>query len=172
MLYLQNAKLNHNSNLLIMKKIVVFVLIAVVLILGLFYFQFQKYFVEDRVDENLPEMATKLEPKILKRGNFVDADFIHKGTGMAYILESPEGGKILRFENLDITNGPDLFVYLAETKTPTGDLKSLGNYIDLGRLKGNIGNQNYELPADITGYNSIVIWCKKFDVLFPYAILN
>ena len=71
-------------------------------------------------------------------------------------------------------DGPDLFVYLSETKTPTGNLDSLGDYIDLGSLKGNKGNQNYELSAniDISSYNSVVIWCKQFGVLFPYAVIN
>ena len=155
-----------------MKKIIILIVIVILLGLGLFYFQLQKYFIEDRVDENLPEMMVESELMILKQGNFVDADFIHKGVGRAYILESSDGGKVLRFEDFDITNGPDLFVYLAETTAPTGGLESLGNYIDLGQLKGNVGNQNYELPADISGYNSVVVWCKKFGVLFLYAVLK
>ena len=145
-------------------KIIILIVVAVLLGLGLFYLQFQKYFVEDRVNENLPEMMTESKPVILRQGSFVDSDFIHRGTGRAYVLKSPDGSKVLRFENFDITNGPDLFVYLAETTAPTGNLDSLGNYIDLGRLKGNAGNQNYKLPSDISGYNSVVIWCKKFGV--------
>ncbi|MBI2063795.1 MAG: DM13 domain-containing protein [Candidatus Yanofskybacteria bacterium] len=118
-----------------------------------------------------PEQA-EAAIKILKSGNFVDVDFIHKGSGRAFLLEYPDGSKVLRFEDFNITNGPDLFVYLAETTAPTGDLEGLGNYIDLGRLKGNAGNQNYELPAGIGNFNSVVIWCKKFGVLFPYAVMH
>lgn len=138
------------------------------------------YFIENRVNEKLPQMTPvdqqhlSREPKIVKQGNFVNADSFHKGNGQAYILEYPDGKKILRFENFQTINGPDLFVYLSKTDSPTGDLKSLGDYIDLGRLKGNIGDQNYDLPQDIslTYFQNAVIWCKKFGVLFPYAVLK
>ena len=138
------------------------------------------YFIENRVSEELPQMTsanqqqTLQEPRIIKQGNFVGADFFHKGNGQAYILEYPDGRKILRFENFEVVNGPDLYVYLSEASAPTGDLKSLGDYIDLGRLKDNIGDQNYELPQNISSndYSSAVIWCKKFGVLFPYTVFK
>ena len=138
------------------------------------------YFIENKVNEKLPQMTsanqeqTPQEPRIVKQGNFIDADLFHKGSGQAYILEYPDGQKILRFENFEVVNGPDLYVYLSKTDTPSGDLKSLGDYIDLGRLKGNIGDQNYKLPQNISlnDYSSVVIWCKKFGVLFPYTVFK
>lgn len=146
--------------------------------IGIYYTGVYTYFIENKVNEELPEMNQEnrqqilIEPKILKQGDFIDADFFHKGKGRAIILGYPDGKKILRFENFEIINGPDLYIYLSQTTAPTGDLGSLGNYIDLGRLKGNIGDQNYELTEDINDFKSVVIWCKKFGVLFPYAVLK
>ena len=172
-----------------MKKIITLGLLAVVGI-GIYYTGIYTYFIENKVAEEMPEIKTdasaspaispgtastpSAQIKILKQGSFVDADFIHKGSGQAKILEYPDGRKILRFENFETINGPDLYVYLAESSSPTGDFKSLGNFIDLGQLKGNIGDQNYELPrnTDTSAYTSAIIWCKKFGVLFPYAILK
>lgn len=146
---------------------------------GIYFSGLYTYFIKSKVSEELPQMnANQNEvaagPKILKQGDFVDADFLHKGSGKAYILEYADGKKILRFENFETVNGPDLYVYLSKTTNPTGDIESLGAYIDLGRLKGNIGDQNYELPKNIIAetYSSAVIWCKKFGVLFPYAVLK
>lgn len=162
-----------------MKRLVLGVIIAVLVLLGLFYFRFQTYFIENRVREELPAMTpngqgqTLQEPKILKQGDLVDADFFHKGSGKALVFEYPDGRKILRFEDFEVVNGPDVYVYLSPATVPTGDLKSLGDYLDLGLLKGNIGSQNYELPdIDLSGYNSVILWCKKFGVLFPYAVLE
>ncbi len=163
-----------------MKKLVLAVITAILVLLGVFYFRFQTYFIENRVSEEMPSMATDSrqpvlqESTILKQGDFVDADFFHKGSGKAYIIEYSDNKKILRFENFETINGPDLYVYLSKNAALSGDLKSLGDFLDLGRLKGNIGNQNYELPQDIPidEYQSAVIWCKKFGVLFPYAVLR
>ncbi len=148
--------------------------------LGIYYTGVYTYFIENKISEELPQMSpanqqqTQQEPKIIKQGSFVDADFFHKGSGQAYVLEYPDGKKVLRFENFQTVNGPDLYVYFSKTNAPTGDLESLGDYIDLGRLKGNVGDQNYELPKNIIAesFSSVVIWCKKFGVLFPYSVLK
>lgn len=152
-----------------MKKIILFVILVGLLVLGFYYFQFQTYFIDNRVDEEMPEMEEGLEPVVLKEGNFGDSDFIHKGTGKAKVIEYPDGSRILRFEDFEVTNGPDLFVYLSDSENPK---ENLGSYVDLGVLKGNIGNQNYELPENLEDFKSVVIWCKEFGVLFPYAVLN
>jgi electron transfer DM13 len=74
---------------------------------------------------------------------------------------------ILRFENLDVTNGPDLYVYLA-TDTTAKD------FVSLGRLKGNIGNQNYPIPenTDFEKYHTVLIWCQAFSTLFGSSKLS
>jgi hypothetical protein len=102
-------------------------------------------------------------------GSFTGADAFHQGTGDATIYET-EGNFVLRLENFEVTNGPDLRVYLAAGTGPT-NRSDLGQFVDLGSLKGNIGNQNYDIPADVdvTLYNSVVIYCKPFHVVFATA---
>ncbi|MEZ5227162.1 MAG: DM13 domain-containing protein [Acidimicrobiales bacterium] len=78
-----------------------------------------------------------------------------------------DGDRIfLRFENFETDNGPDLNVYLRSSADPD-------DYLDLGDLKGNIGDQNYELPADIDldRYDLVDIWCVRFGVSFGSAQL-
>jgi hypothetical protein len=78
---------------------------------------------------------------------------------------------VLRLEDLKVTNGPDLHVLLMVD--PEGRDKSQG-YLDLGKLKGNIGNQNYPIPddTDISIYNAVMIYCEPFDVVFSTAPLG
>ena len=121
---------------------------------------------------------------LVKRGEFRDADSFHKGSGSAAIhqfdemVSHDEQGElqtILRLENLDVTNGPDLHVYLVAHPNPTERSHvSEGEYLDLGQLKGNKGNQNYDIPAgtDLTKYGSVVIYCQPFKVIFSVASLN
>lgn len=100
-------------------------------------------------------------------GSFVGVgDGIHDAQGNVILVESNDQNRFLRFENFRATNGPDLFVYLATDE-------SAMDYINLGRLKGNIGNQNYMIPpgVDFTKYNTVLIWCKQFSVLFGSAKL-
>ncbi|MGB9169454.1 MAG: DM13 domain-containing protein [Nitrososphaeraceae archaeon] len=100
-------------------------------------------------------------------GTFIGVDDgIHNVGGIGKILILVDGSKILRLENFKSTNGPDLHVYLSTDKMAS-------NFMDLGRLKGNIGNQNYQVPVDIdlSKYNNVLIWCKAFSVLFGNAQL-
>lgn len=100
-------------------------------------------------------------------GNLMDAgDGFHMASGKVKILQTSDG-PVLRFENLDVTNGPDLYVYLA-TDTNAED------YVSLGRLKGNLGNQNYPIPIDtnLDKYNTVLIWCQAFSTLFGSSHLS
>ena len=112
-------------------------------------------------------------PQLLASGEFQDADRFHKGSGTAKLYDIPSIGHVLRFEEFKATNGPDLHVLLAAAPQPT-NRHDLGDYLDLGSLKGNVGDQNYELPADtdLTAYASVVIYCKPFHVVFATATLN
>jgi hypothetical protein len=117
------------------------------------------------VSENM-STAMKNNTKPLM-GNFVGSgDGFHKVEGLAKVLTLADGKTFLRLENLKATNGPDLYVYLS-----TG--KGVSDIVNLGRLKGNIGNQNYEIPTgtDLTKYNTVLIWCKAFSTLFGSAKL-
>jgi hypothetical protein len=108
---------------------------------------------------------TNTEPLM---GNFIDAgDGFHKAEGVAKVIDLTDGRTFLRLENLKTTNGPDLYVYLS-----TG--KDASDIVNLGRLKGNIGNQNYEIPTgtDLSKYDTVLIWCKAFSTLFGSAQLS
>ena len=123
-------------------------------------------------DAVVPDEAMPNEPTALRTGSFMDADEFHQGSGTATVYRLEDGSHVLRFEGFEVTNGPDLHVLLV----PNGDPNSredLDGYVDLGSLKGNIGNQNYEIPAgiDITEFDSIVIYCQPFHVLFASARL-
>ena len=119
------------------------------------------------VEENMSDTAMPTDVELLM-GNFVDAgDGFHKAEGVAKVINLADGTTFLRLENLKTTNGPDLYVYLSTDKD-TSDI------VNLGRLKGNIGNQNYEIPAgtDLSKYNTVLIWCKAFSTLFGSAKLS
>ena len=126
---------------------------------------------DESVADDMPEQA----PLVIASGNFTDADPVHKGTGSATLYKLPDDRHVLRFEDFRTTNGPDLVVYLAKHPAPgqAADVVD-GGFLSLGKLKGNVGNQNYEIPADIdvAGYNSVVIWCELFGVLFSPASLT
>jgi hypothetical protein len=94
-------------------------------------------------------------------------DGIHDAEGIAKQINLEDGRQFVRFENFKVTNGPDLFVYLATDK-------SASDFVDLGKLKANNGNQNYQIPSgtDLSKYNTVVIWCKAFSVLFGSAELK
>ena len=119
------------------------------------------------MDEPMPD-----EPQVVVAGQFHDADSFHKGSGSATIYRLADGSHVLRFEEFSATNGPDLHVLLATAASPTSS-SDLGDYTDLGQLKGNIGNQNYEIPTDVdvSQYHSVVIYCKPFHVVFAVASL-
>ena len=103
----------------------------------------------------------------------MDADRFHKGSGQALIYRLADGGLLLRFEEFRVTNGPDLHVLLAENAEPKRR-DELGDYIDLGSLKGNVGSQNYALDAgtEIDRFGSVVIYCMPFHVVFATAALS
>lgn len=119
------------------------------------------------INENMNE-TTMTNNKTAPSGDFVDAgDGFHKADGIAKIISLADSRTFLRLENLKTTNGPDLYVYLSVGKD-TSDI------VNLGRLKGNIGNQNYEIPTgtDLSKYNTVLIWCKAFSTLFGSAKLS
>ncbi len=112
------------------------------------------------------------EPKVLSTGEFVSVG--HTGSGQVKLIDlGGDAGSVLRFENLDVSNGPDLRVYLSKNGDVTTS-KNLGDFVELGQLKGNKGNQNYVIPSSINvdQYNSVVIYCKPFKVVFNTANLE
>jgi hypothetical protein len=110
--------------------------------------------------------APAFEPRVVNQGEFRGADDFHFGRGKALLIESAPNEYVLRFEEFSVRNGPDLFVYLSTNPNGYSDDALL-----LGELKGTDGAFNYEVPAgsDISTYESAVIWCKSFSVLFATA---
>lgn len=118
------------------------------------------------VNENMSATMTSNANSLI--GNFVGAgDGFHNVEGVAKVLALSDGKTFLRLENLKATNGPDLYVYLSTSKDAS-------DIVNLGRLKGNIGNQNYEIPAetDLSKHNTVLVWCKAFSTLFGSAKLS
>ena len=111
--------------------------------------------------------------EVLTQGEFRSLE--HSSSGTAKLLLLPNGDRYLRFEDLDTSNGPDLVVYLSP-KPASDDWHGWdeGAFLDLGSLKGNVGDQNYLLPADsdLSKYQSAVIWCRRFKVGFAVAPLG
>lgn len=106
---------------------------------------------------------------------FVATQFIsldHGTSGTLVFLEDPSTGqRFVRFEGLDTDNGPDLKVYLSTNPIDGPEGAFDDDFVDLGRLQGNVGDQNYEIPAgtDLTRFASVVIWCDRFDSAFGAA---
>ncbi|TWD83468.1 electron transfer DM13 [Kribbella amoyensis] len=101
----------------------------------------------------------------------------HETTGSVAIVRLPDGSRILRLQDLDTSDGPDLEVWLSDAAVRPGragwHVFDDGEYRSLGQLKGNKGNQNYVIPADVdlTDFRSVSIWCNRFNVSFGAAEL-
>lgn len=121
-------------------------------------------------EQEMPQMS---DPRIIGQGNFNQIDIIHGGSGTATLYELPDGSRVLRFENFRVTNGPELHVILTRNDNPLTPEDVGTDYIDLGPLKGNVGNQNYNVPAEIdfSQYQAVVIYCLPFQVIFSVAAL-
>jgi hypothetical protein len=103
-------------------------------------------------------------PTAVTSGAFYGIDHSAEGTGTVY---KQDGKFVLRFEDdTDIQNGPDLYVWVLPTEDYEGGTPPV--YIDLGKIKGNIGGQNYELPPefDPTLHRTVLIWCLRFSAPF------
>ncbi len=115
------------------------------------------------ISEGMEMLGNEKMLTVEKSGNF-EGLAGHSASGLAKIIEI-DGSAFLRFENFQVTNGPDLRVYI----TPDGDVK---NGIHLEKLKGNKGNQNYQLKdIDLDHYGTVVIYCQPFGVYFASADL-
>jgi len=123
-------------------------------------------------EQPTPDGATAIQ---VARGEFVRIDPVHWAQGTVTIFAFPDNHKIARFENFQSANGPDLYVLLSASPAPrTQEEVQLSNLdFELGRLKANIGNQNYEIPpeVDLSLYNSVVIYSKPFNVVFSTATI-
>ncbi|WP_328998824.1 DM13 domain-containing protein [Kribbella sp. NBC_00709] len=120
-----------------------------------------------------PTVPVKTGPKILLTGKLIAHE--HRTSGTVAVLALPDGSRVLRIENLDTSDGPDLKVWLSDAEVIAGragwHVFDDGAYRSLGSLKGNHGNQNYPIPAEVKleSFRSVVIWCDRFNVSFGAA---
>jgi electron transfer DM13 len=124
--------------------------------------------VDNNADEQIDGMAGEQGPEASAdlAGNFTGVgDEFHDASGIAKVIAVGDA-KVLRLETFSSTNGPDLYVYLSTDKEAT-------DFVSLGRLKANIGNQNYDIPegTDLSKYSTVLVWCQQFSVLFGNAEL-
>jgi hypothetical protein len=156
------------------KRVVVVVAIAVAAVAAWAAFRPERLFVNARVSESLPiSNASAGEQQVLASGRFHDG--AHKAAGEATIYQLANGKRVLRFTNFETSNGPDVHVYLvaANDAKDSATVKTAG-FVEVGPLKGNIGDQNYDLVSDVdlSKYRAVTIWCKRFGVNFATAPLS
>lgn len=172
---------------------------AIAVAVGLYLFQPWRIFTSSTVTEDIPSAAplpvpsqaptaepsapaasatpdAPAAPRELATGQLISHE--HASSGTVRILELADGSRILRLEGLDTSDGPDLKVWLSDAPVIEGlagwHVFDDGAYLDLGALKANKGDQNYEIPAAavLGDYTSVSIWCARFAVSFAAAELK
>lgn len=123
-----------------------------------------------------PKPSASGKGKVISTGTFISHE--HETSGRVQVIQLANGERVLRIENLDTSNGPDLKVWLSDGPVIPGEdgwhVFDDGDYADLGSLKGNKGSQNYKIPAkvDLTDLTSVSVWCARFKVSFGAAELT
>jgi hypothetical protein len=125
-------------------------------------------FFDDTVDENV--VTATAENRLLARGSF--EPLAHPAEGVATTIRRAGGGEVLTLTDFAVSNGPDLRLYLVAG--PARDESEVDSFEDLGALKGNKGDQQYDLPRglDLDRYTTVVVWCRAFSVAFARAPLR
>jgi hypothetical protein len=155
--------------------------LAIVAVAGGWYaFRPERLFVNKTVNESLgavmdtadTKASTVIAPTTVATGSFHSN--AHDTRGTAMILSLSDGRRVLRLTNFATSNGPDVRVYLvaAPDVQDNATVKTAG-FVELGPMKGNIGDQNYDIPStvDLAQYRTVTIWCKRFSVNFGSAPL-
>jgi hypothetical protein len=149
---------------------------VVVLAVAWYAFRPELLFINKTINEDFPggaQLASiEKEPMSITKGTF--KSLAHETKGSAVIYQLAEGKRTLRLTEFETSNGPDVHVYLtaAEVEKGSDAIKAAG-FIDLGSMKGNKGDQNYDIPAgvDLNKYKNVTIWCARFGVNFGEAPL-
>jgi hypothetical protein len=157
------------------KRNIITVVAVVILAIGWYAFRPELLFVNKTVNEGFPggaAVASLEKVPTITKGNF--KSLAHETKGVATIYQLADGKRALRLTEFETSNGPDVHVYLtaAEVEKGTDAIKEAG-FIDLGSMKGNKGDQNYDIPpdADLNKYKNVTIWCARFGVNFGQAAL-
>jgi hypothetical protein len=154
-------------------------IVVVAVAIGWYLFRPELIFVNKTVNEALPGSASitttakDAQPTVLATGYFHSVS--HETSGVATIHQLGDGKRLVRFTMFETSNGPDVRVYLvAANDAMDNDTVTRAGFVDLGAMKGNKGDQNYEVPADIdlSRYQSVTIWCRRFGVNFATAPLS
>ncbi len=128
---------------------------------------------QDKMQDD--KMMHEGKAKTLVTGKFHGK--VHKTEGRATIYQESDGKLVLRLTNFKTSNGPDVHVILVATTDAMDDanfLKDNTEKLELGKLKGNEGDQNYEIPAgtDLTKFRAVSIYCERFNANFGAAPLE
>src|SRR5580693_4888529 len=136
-------------------------------------FRPERLVVNRHVDEAMPAAQSSSSPQPLVSGQFYS--ILHPTAGTATIYRMGDGSRVLRFTNFTTSNGPDVHVYMVAADDAKDSASVLrAGFIDLGTIKGNIGDQNYTLgpDVDLSKYRAVSVWCKRFSVNFGAAPLK
>ena len=131
------------------RKLLIFAVVAVVAIVGWYLFRPERLFINVKVNESLPGAEAQASAsRTLVSGHFHDG--AHKTSGTASIYQLADGKQVLRLTSFETSNGPDVHVYLvAATDALDNESVTKAGFLELGSLKGNQGDQNYDLPAGV-----------------------
>ena len=155
-------------------KIIIILGVVIVAAAGWLAFRPERLFINQKVNEQFPTAsADAMKPVTLSAGMF--HSIAHETKGTATVYQLPDGKRTLRLTEFQTSNGPDVQVYLVAADD-AGDSETVtrAGFINIGALKGNIGDQNYELPADLdlAKYRAVSVWCRRFGVNFGTAPLK
>lgn len=145
----------------------------VVALVAWYAFRPEKLFINKRVNEQFSTVSASNQPTAVSSGSFHSV--AHNTKGNATIYQSTDDKRTLRLTNFETSNGPDVQVYLvANTDAKDNDTVTKSGFLQLGPLKGNIGDQNYDVSSDVdlTRYRAVTIWCRRFGVNFATAPLS
>jgi Electron transfer DM13 len=148
-------------------------LLAIALFVAWYAFRPERLVLNQRANEEFPTAKGGSSPKILASGTFHAV--LHPTEGTATVYRLGDGSRVLRFTNFSTSNGPDVHVYMVaeDDAKDSASVRRVG-FIDLGSIKGNIGDQNYSLgpDVDLSKYRAVSVWCKRFSVNFGTAPLT
>jgi len=146
---------------------------AAAVLIAWYEFRPERLLINQRVDEVLPTAQSGATAQPLESGTFYS--ILHPTEGTATIYLMADGTRVLRLTSFRTSNGPDVHVYIvaADDAKDVAAVEKAG-FVDLGVIKGNIGNQNYTLGSDLdlAKYRAVSIWCKRFSLNFGAAALR
>ena len=160
------------------RRTLFFLLGLIVLAIGWYLFRPERAFISKTVRESFPATeqiagASAAAPVPLASGRFHGVAHQTRGTATVYRL--PDGKRTLRLTEFETSNGPDVQLYLVAAQDASDNATvTKAGFLPLGPLKGYVGDQNYDVPADadLGKYRAVTVWCRRFGVNFATAPLS